>query len=1824
MKNRQVILHITDLHFGRESTADQDARLLALESLIRTITDLPLDWRPTIVCLTGDISCRGAESGYKLASLWLTDLLARLSIQKKGLFICAGNHDVDRSKAIRLSRPSMSTEGDKVLEFPPISEHYAAVFERYSHWARNFGIEPYKLGDTDNFLVGQRAHEEISFIALNTAWCCKDDEDKGRLWLGLPQIRHLEARGLFVHQAGRSGLPITVTLFHHPKEWLNVSEYTAYQPRPNTFDYMALRSDMVLTGHSHGEVRRADSIAETSLWFTGGATYAGKDYYNNFRLIQVEEDHLSYRTFEFDSRSAELRWGSGLSSTVSFPGRSVGCLKKNDGVTSLDEIKSLREKTEAHAKRLIDLKSRAIKPSGALPELTRLDVVAKVESETTDTPFLPWPKGEKTKTLLLSFFDALGKSRRTLLLGELGTGKSTLAAGAVAEVQRSSESAIAFLVPTKQLELPEKVTPGNLLDALSAYFCQAVAPGLFATQIQTLLEARTEMTIFLDGLDEIDSTRIGPLLQEFAALPEHWPTIRVVATGRPIELSGLNYTEWQIIRPISLTDENRQRLFENEALAEGKSPAESRQHAAELEGRLEEMPGIARMVSSPFAARLLYTRMSKGFLDGATTLGDLVFDSIEDRLAGWSRRDAKQKVTEYFEKYFPDARSRSTLLGTLALRFASQTTLPVADVRQALLPTLSHLGALAEPCATEALEFFGKTGLVVINEHVQFPIQVFLQALQGLGLLSQWKQSGSLGDVSVDRWREVGFAATAARRNSTLPDHLHQFRQYITAFAPERHFVPVIAQVVNESKSEELGRHFVSEAQTRQNTRIMFLDNEWDESARNIAQAIKIAGPSGFSWFYYKCLNPQFPLTEYGSRLVGMVFSEWVRLSMESANADEKKKIGQIASLHVQAETIYAYEISGSAVFLVPEAFDDKTRLILLTQGLMKPQFSELAEEHLRLEMSSGNRSMCESVVLGISPPPSTRAALIWLDYNQLSPPSSVIQSAIRSAINADDSYSRRLVEVCESRLGTDKWKALLRYYLSASDNQLSAGAALLLYDLGERNTTLLRAPLLRALHDGAYVPRAEQVLSILLETSGPDDVLWLAKSINQHSRRSFGGHSGEFRLLLRHIHKIENAPLWFAFAIDGLGEFVLPRYPEVRQQLRDLLSGTQGEAYRAALRSKLNTPSLSERRAAAAVLVTCFPHEEALALQTVVRSIAGGYITRWHEWEAYLLSINFGRGPLIALKSALPDLSEASASFGYRLLLNNKIELNDAEHDQALRSILGYGPQIREMEVTWLRSPRVRLALLAIVLSPKANDDRVAAARLLLDFHKSYLNSNDFVLCRSLAISGALDSEVFVSEIEKLRADNDYATAVEELERKHQAENSPRPLLSMLRASIYDVSVWDDIVWRLICEERSPFSLSGAGLGLLEIGRVFSDLRSPIGNAAAKHLTNIQRRAQTGGLQQWADDVYQWLVLIADEFVGIPKEQIEAILISKRAIHREVTVALLYRLGTTPAGLLTHGTFNVSASTEVSAFSATELFEAARPTELFPSDLCNRLEATIAHRVVTSNEIDNIRVQGTNGALIASVLSFVQGDFPDVNYVLPILPLISRMRRTDRQGCINRLITIAITGHYDCSKTASADKARLIGLIENAYSKGVSLLEGARLLLDIRGFLTGEQAHVFLQELIAQPYLSDSDMRVATVRWLVQARENDSTELQVLVRSIQLALVGLAEMDWDEYPVAYDRAIIGMMLALASWILSGEQNRVAADVFVKGLKTVFKQGSSHALNPLIEAFEILEPMLSVVNPELLHLAISSAKLDPDPLVRALVIVLNAFGGTWS
>ena len=71
MKRPQVILHITDVHFSKSITHENDARTLALGKLANILAEQPADWQPSIICLTGDIANHGKASDYELAQAWL-------------------------------------------------------------------------------------------------------------------------------------------------------------------------------------------------------------------------------------------------------------------------------------------------------------------------------------------------------------------------------------------------------------------------------------------------------------------------------------------------------------------------------------------------------------------------------------------------------------------------------------------------------------------------------------------------------------------------------------------------------------------------------------------------------------------------------------------------------------------------------------------------------------------------------------------------------------------------------------------------------------------------------------------------------------------------------------------------------------------------------------------------------------------------------------------------------------------------------------------------------------------------------------------------------------------------------------------------------------------------------------------------------------------------------------------------------------------------------------------------------------------------------------------------------------------------------------------------------------------------------------------------------------------------------------------------------------------------------------------------------------------------------------------------------------------------
>lgn len=253
-----VILHLSDLHFGNDENPQiQDDRRAAMECLANRIASLDRLWHPRYVCITGDIGYRGTGGDYAVAAEWLTAFLARLSVPFASVFMCPGNHDVFRSLAKKHARPGCEEEADTTLSLP-LSGHFDKVFSEYLTFQETLHIPKYAVGngaEVPSYLYGVRQPDrELRFICVNSCWYSKNEDDSQHLYIGLPLLRSLHSRHLISERS--ESQTIDVALIHHPKEYLaDCERNTRGGRRPASFDYLARMSHIILTGHTHADLR---------------------------------------------------------------------------------------------------------------------------------------------------------------------------------------------------------------------------------------------------------------------------------------------------------------------------------------------------------------------------------------------------------------------------------------------------------------------------------------------------------------------------------------------------------------------------------------------------------------------------------------------------------------------------------------------------------------------------------------------------------------------------------------------------------------------------------------------------------------------------------------------------------------------------------------------------------------------------------------------------------------------------------------------------------------------------------------------------------------------------------------------------------------------------------------------------------------------------------------------------------------------------------------------------------------------------------------------------------------------------------------------------------------------------------------------------------------------------------------------------------------------------------------------------------------------------------------------------------------------------------
>lgn len=235
------ILHISDFHYKPSKKFDQQKLVDQLINKSKAVD--PIDF----IFFTGDLVNSGTVEAHfwEAGSLLLDGLSTALNVKKNNIFICGGNHDVDRSaisESIKshfelkikdnndLNAFANKPSPDYNLSKGPISNYIKYASSIYSG-AGN------QINDLYSSHIRIIEDESVGIISINSAWCCTGD-DFGKLYFPVDKLK--EALLEIQNQA-----QFKILLLHHPLSWFK--DFNSFELE----ELIHKEFNMVFSGHVH-------------------------------------------------------------------------------------------------------------------------------------------------------------------------------------------------------------------------------------------------------------------------------------------------------------------------------------------------------------------------------------------------------------------------------------------------------------------------------------------------------------------------------------------------------------------------------------------------------------------------------------------------------------------------------------------------------------------------------------------------------------------------------------------------------------------------------------------------------------------------------------------------------------------------------------------------------------------------------------------------------------------------------------------------------------------------------------------------------------------------------------------------------------------------------------------------------------------------------------------------------------------------------------------------------------------------------------------------------------------------------------------------------------------------------------------------------------------------------------------------------------------------------------------------------------------------------------------------------------------------------------
>lgn len=1195
-------------------------------------------------------------------------------------------------------------------------------------------------------------------------------------------------------------------------------------------------------------------------------------------------------------------------------------------------------------------------------------------------------KAQYLDVVVKSLGDLINDSRPTFLFGEIGSGKSTLLAHHF--LNELDGEILPIFIPSTYLKGKVPADLKTLKSIINEFVNDELNIEGKGFDLDGFLLTKKELTLVVDGLDEFDFEESKRLLTHLVNLSNGIVNIRVIASGRPIELQELvSFNQWNCLTTLDLTENEIKVLLKNEAIAAGLDESAAEKDALNRWEILKSKQELLANATTPLTVCLI-----RDFLDeslSSKTLGDILYEVLKRRL-DWTKADQKNNFANFFTKY-PHTLQREKFIAPVAYKLYSSTDgkinedalFQIVDSSDFIPKDLSDRGVIV----SEIIDFVKSNFLQKIGDNYAFQSHQLHQLAVGLHLYFCISNNEEFlyKDDKINTWREISYAASIARTKGDSASIEQNLEKLIERLLFTSDNTPAAAVLLAEAQISNLNSQFLESVKKLGFRPLKF----WGQSDSLVPHAyayiIKDLGDVGFDWFFDNYLNPKHPSHTGHDEIAVLILQYFLIHSQFNLNENEKNKLESIIQFHITAKTYSCNTLLPTVSLAIPDNFKINNRCILLTDALRKNIVKDRAEELLQKELENGEK---EAVINALEIACRNKdyqpqnALELWLSIVDGDIPKLILDNCISLIGRGND----ELFTVLKDRIGEGNLLAYCRYSI-LNQNSISDAAAIILFKyFGEKSPLMVGEPILRksSWFDYKNVER-EKILNevVYQDEKGEEYII--------RNLPSFDTRNGVPELYLKYFLTtlVESEHIYindFLHVTKHLSRFSLPRYPEIRDAFTKVLAIKE---YYDALKKSLKHLDGFLRYNAASILVVCNPENEKEALELIIRS-ASKRLNDNQELLRLCMKLNFSNSVLDFIYGLLDDLTDISRAFAIKLLYhNNEYKLTGELLNELILCLVGnanfldWSGNLQDDGIERVVGNERFYSQVKACLDSDQLKIKESASRSLLSYYTSKLSNKEKALCWLLYIQYYEHALVdFHNRFQNLFEEAEFVQELKEKAREIEEQNDLRELLFLkYYEAIKEDGDWKDFFLALLKSGRhlDHHRLEHLYGFILQIGNSGQETKEKMGKAIKELMaypTYSQDRQYNFLLPQ--------LAVFAHEFGELNDDEVTNILTEYRISQEEVACALLYRLGSIPDGYQSErgniehiSIFATNRVTPFNSFDVDQLDVLLEDGEDIPNNLSNVIESVLLKGDLSNEQLVTLSSKSNLGLYFSIVVGF-------------------------------------------------------------------------------------------------------------------------------------------------------------------------------------------------------------------------------------------------------